>query len=130
MEVDTVDCDFLLVGAGSSGCVLASRLVRRGLKVLLVEKGTTDVGKLDKLVRRPSEWMAAATSRSPLVDHFVTVPQANLFNRRMHAMRGCGGGGSSNINAGLYCRGRCATHAILYSIPVLRILNLHRDKKQ
>lgn len=108
MESETLDCDFIIVGAGSSGCVLASRLVRRGLKVLLVEKGTTDPSKLRRLVLRQSEWSQSATQRGPLLEQFITVPQTNLYNRHLHAMRGRGGGGSSNINACLYCRGRYA----------------------
>lgn len=106
MESETLDCDFVIIGAGSSGCVLASRLVRRGLKVLLVEKGTTDPGKLRRLVLRQADWIQLASQRGPLLEQFITVPQTNLHNRRLHAMRGRGGGGSSNINACLYSRGR------------------------
>ena len=106
-EVEIVDCDFLIVGAGSSGCVLASRLVRQGLKVLLVEKGTTDDGKLSKLVYRPSQCMAGAFSGNGVAEVFFTEPQVGLGGRRLHAFRGQGGGGTSNVNAGLYCRGRC-----------------------
>lgn len=116
-EMDTavaVDCDFLVVGAGSSGCVLASRLVRQGLKVLIVEKGPADDGRLSKLVRRPSEWMAAASSGDAVSEVFFTEPQAGLDNRRLHAFRGRGGGGTSNVNSGLYCRGRCVLNSQHY----------------
>lgn len=102
---DTLDCDFLIVGAGSSGCVLASRLVRQGLKVIVVEKGPADTSKL---MRRPAQWMAEAASGNAVSEAFMTVPQAGLGNRRLHAFRGKGGGGSSIINATLYNRGRCA----------------------
>lgn len=105
-QVDTVDCDFMIVGAGSSGCVLASRLVRHGLKVLLVEKGPADANSLSEMVRRPSDWMRQASSGKDLSEVFMTVPQAGLDGRRLHAFRGKGGGGTSNINAALYCRGR------------------------
>lgn len=103
----TVDCDFLIVGAGSSGCVLASRLVRAGLKVLLIEKGPTDASTLKRLVGRTSEWLRQASSGRGLSESMVTVPQADLGNRRLPAYRGRGGGGTSNVNAGLYQRGRC-----------------------
>lgn len=105
--VDTVDCDFLIVGAGSSGCVLASRLVRAGLKVLLVEKGPADGSTLSKLVQRPSGWVRECSSGKGLSEAFMTVPQAGLNNRIIPAYRGRGGGGTSNINAVLYQRGRC-----------------------
>ena len=106
--VDTVDCDFLIVGAGSSGCVLASRLVRAGLKVLLVEKGPTDAATLSKLVTRPADWLRAAFTGRGLSEAFLTVPQAGLNNRYIVAPRGQGGGGTSNVNVGLYQRGRYA----------------------
>ncbi|CAM9120018.1 unnamed protein product, partial [Hapterophycus canaliculatus] len=103
---DTVDCDFLIVGAGSSGCVLASRLVRAGLKVLLIEKGPADASTLSKLVGRPSKWMRQASCGNDLSEAFTTVPQAGLGNRRIPAYRGRGGGGTSNVNSGFYQRGR------------------------
>lgn len=105
---ESVACDFLIVGAGSSGCVLASRLVRQGLKVLLVEKGPADTKKMAKLIRKPGDWLRQAASGNAVSELFLTVPQASLGNRRIHAFRGRGGGGSSNVNAALYCRGRCA----------------------
>ena len=123
MDTAVVDCDFLIVGAGSSGCVLASRLVRQGLKVLLVEQGPADDGRLRELVRRPSQWMAAAFSGNAVSEIFFTEPQGGLGNRRLHAFRGRGGGGTSNINAGLYCRGRCVLKPrtllliLLYQVP-------------
>eukprot|EP00752_Nemacystus_decipiens_P001947 g1874.t1 len=101
-----VDCDFLIVGAGSSGCVLASRLVRAGLKVLLIEKGPADAATLSKLVTRPADWLRSAFTGRGLSEAFLTVPQAGLDNRRIPAPRGRGGGGTSNVNAGLYQRGR------------------------
>lgn len=106
IRIEEVDCDFMIVGAGSSGCVLASRLVRQGLKVLLLEKGSTDASSLAKLVRRPSDWMRQASSGNGVSEVFRTVPQAGLGGRRLPAFRGKGGGGTSNVNAALYCRGR------------------------
>ena len=110
--VEAVDCDFLIVGAGSSACVLASRLVRAGLKVLLVEKGPTDAATLSKLVTRPADWLRAAFTGRGLSEAFVTVPQTGLDNRRVPAPRGQGGGGTSNVNVGLYQRGRCVDYAV------------------
>ena len=97
-----VDCDFLIVGAGSSGWVLASRLVRQGRKVLLVEKGSADDGILRELVRRPSQWMAAAFSGNAVSEIFFTGSQGGLGNHRLHAFRGRGGGGTSYMKSGLY----------------------------
>lgn len=103
---DTVDCDFLVVGAGSSGCVLASRLVRAGLKVLLVEKGPADTATLGKLVTRPADWLRHAFTGKGLSEAFITIPQAGLGDRCLPAPRGRGGGGTSNVHAAFYQRGR------------------------
>lgn len=103
---DTVDCDYLIVGAGSSGCVLTSRLVRAGLQVLLVEKGPADAATLTRLVGRPADWVRQASRGKGLSEAFATIPQAGLANRRLPAYAGRGGGGTSNVNVGLYQRGR------------------------
>lgn len=104
--VETVDCDFLIVGAGSSGCVLASPLVRAGLKVLVVEKGPADAATLGKLVTRPADWLRNSFTGQGLSEAFITVPQAGLGDRCLPAPRGRGGGGTSNVNVALYQRGR------------------------
>eukprot|EP00903_Cladosiphon_okamuranus_P009692 g9221.t1 len=105
-NINTVDCDFLIVGAGSSGCVLVSRLVRAGLKVLLIEKGPTDAATLSKLVTPPADWLRTAFTGKGLSEAFITVPQGGLDSRRIVAPRGRGGGGTSNVNVALYQRGR------------------------
>lgn len=120
----TIKCDFVIVGAGSSGCVLASRLVRRGLKVLLIEAGPGDA---TKYLQSPSKWLHAACSGKALSEAFTTEPQPGLSNRRISAYRGRGGGGSSNINATLYSRGRRVAYVKDDARMVLLVFQHHHE---
>ncbi len=100
MRRDTFD--YIIVGAGSAGCVLASRLsARPDLKVLLLEAGGAD----------SSPWihMPAGLARlvnDPRIDwRYYTEPEPQLLNRRLYWPRGRVLGGSSSINAMCYTRG-------------------------
>ena len=96
--------DYLILGGGSAGSVLAARLSEDpGVSVCLVEAGD---GATDLLVRAPA--LVAALVPGYLGAHnwaLHTVPQPGLNGRRGFQPRGRGLGGSSAINAMLYVRG-------------------------
>ena len=104
MEVDP-KFDYIIVGGGSAGCVLASRLTENpDLSVCLLEYGGE--GK-DLAVRVPAGLILLVPGKPLKLNNwcFHTTPQAHLNNRRGFQPRGQCLGGSSAINAMIYTRG-------------------------
>ena len=94
--------DYIVVGAGSAGCVLARRLSDDPtLKVLLLEAGPT----ADKFWVRTPAGMAKLYFHERLNWNYFTEPMPLLHDRRMYWPRGKGLGGSSAINGMVYIRG-------------------------
>jgi choline dehydrogenase-like flavoprotein len=101
-EDASLEFTYVIVGGGSAGCVLASRLSEDpAVSVCLVEAGRRDGGLL---VRCPAG--IAVTVSTPLINWaFETIPQPGLNGRRGYQPRGRVLGGSSAINAMIYVRG-------------------------
>ncbi|RKE80159.1 choline dehydrogenase [Rhizobium sp. AG855] len=97
-----MEFDFVIVGAGSAGCIVASRLSESGrYTVLLIEAGGEDksfwfripVGYAKSYYNPKVNWM------------YRTEPEAELGGRRIYAPRGKVQGGSGSINAMIFVRG-------------------------
>jgi choline dehydrogenase len=95
--------DYVIVGAGSSGCVLANRLSANGRhRVLLLEAGPNDnylwihipIGYAKTMFHKAYNW------------GFYTEPEANMKGRQIYWPRGRGLGGSSSINGLIFIRGQ------------------------
>lgn len=100
--------DYIIVGAGSSGCALASRLTEDpSTRVCLVESGPREE---TMWIRLPLGIVKLVPEKGPYNWAFDTVPQAGLGGRRGFQPRGRGLGGSSLINAMVYIRGNPADY--------------------
>jgi len=94
--------DYVVVGAGTAGCVLASRLSEdRETRVALIEAGPMD---RHPLIHIPAA-VGAAIGRPGLNWRFTTVPQQHLSGRSIAIPRGHVVGGSGSINGMVYFRG-------------------------
>jgi len=95
--------DFIVVGAGSAGCIAAAELIRRATgSVLLLEAGPTDNSPL---VKMPFGlvWMMGNARRDWC---YKSAPQQHLGGRQLNVTRGRMVGGSSSINSMVWFRGR------------------------
>ncbi len=106
-EFDAAEFDYVIVGAGSAGCLLANRLsANPDHRVLLIEAGGDDdwfwikvpVGYLYTIANPRTDWC------------FSTEPDPGLAGRSIHYARGRVIGGSSSINAMIHMRGQASDY--------------------
>ncbi len=93
--------DYIIIGAGSAGCVLANRLsANPSIKVLLLEAGGADK---DPLIHIPNAYSQLFKKKCDW--GFWTEPQTHVDNRKIYLPRGKTLGGCSSTNAMAYVRG-------------------------
>ncbi len=102
------EADYIVVGAGSAGAIVAARLAEHGASVILLEAGRKDN---TRLVRVPG--MITTVHTVPQLKHRVTwsqysVPQKHANEREIPMTRGKVLGGSSSVNGMLFVRGNKA----------------------
>src|SRR5262249_55960691 len=99
--------DYVIVGAGSAGCTLASRLTEDAdVNVLLIEAGGWD---RDPLIHVPLAWPHLLLNRKHDWMYFAE-PEATMDGRGLECARGRVIGGSSSINAMAYVRGHAGDY--------------------
>ncbi len=99
--------DYIIVGAGSAGCVLANRLSEdKNNRVLLIEAGGSDK---HIFVQMPTA-LSFPMNMKRFNWYFDTEPEPHANNRVMHCPRGKALGGSSSINGMVYVRGHACDY--------------------
>lgn len=99
--MNTEHYDYIIVGAGSAGCVLAARLIKQTQsRVLLIEAG----GKDDNLFIRIPAGVAKIIAKKSWA--YETEPEPHVNNRKIMIPQGKVLGGSSSINGMIYIRGQ------------------------
>lgn len=108
MEVDSSECDVIIVGGGTAGCTLASRLhdLRPELSITVIERGPD--ARDHPLVTNPMG--TALLPTVGLVNSYETVPQLQLNGRKCRNFTGNMLSGSSGVNYGVWMRGSAADY--------------------
>ncbi|MEM9049282.1 MAG: GMC family oxidoreductase N-terminal domain-containing protein [Pseudomonadota bacterium] len=106
-EAQTGSFDYIIVGAGSAGCVLANRLTEEAdASVLVIEAGGPELGV--EAISTPLRLLELWNTEFDYA--YFTAPQKHCNGRRIHWPRGRVVGGSSSLNGMLYVRGHASDY--------------------
>ena len=101
-DVDDVTYDYIVLGGGTAGCVIANRLTEDGrYKVLVLEAGGRDSNIWTRVPLGTGKMLA----RDDVIYRYATEPIPELDNRSLFWPRGRMLGGSSSVNGSVYSRG-------------------------
>jgi choline dehydrogenase len=101
------DYDYIIIGSGASGSVIASRLTEMpGARILLLEQGRRDS---NPMLRLPAGFIKMIGGHRDVYIH-ESAPQPSLNGRRQTIVQGQVLGGSTSVNAMVYMRGRAAEY--------------------
>ncbi|MDZ5621927.1 GMC family oxidoreductase [Nocardioides bizhenqiangii] len=104
------EADYVVVGSGSSGSIVAARLAESGATVIMLEAGKSDEQMLTKIPGMIGPMHAEPKIKTLNDWGYYSVPQEGLDGRRMPAPRGKVLGGSSSVNGMVYVRGNRANY--------------------
>jgi choline dehydrogenase len=93
--------DYIVIGAGSAGCVITNRLIQAGKSVLLLEAGKPDN---TPFIHIPATFVRVLGTERTW--NYRTEPEPGANGRVMHVPQGRTLGGSSSVNAMIYIRGQ------------------------
>ncbi|HEX9170010.1 MAG TPA: GMC family oxidoreductase, partial [Roseiarcus sp.] len=97
--------DYVVVGGGSAGCTVASRMARAGRSVLVIEAGPNDA---NPFVSMPGGFVKLFSTER--VQFYLAEPQAAAGGRVVAVPQGRTLGGGSSVNAMIYVRGGSADY--------------------
>ncbi|ETW79570.1 aryl-alcohol oxidase 2 [Heterobasidion irregulare TC 32-1] len=98
--------DYVIIGSGNAGGVVASRLTEDlAVNVLVIEAGGNDAGDDPVSQRIPVPLMGISLQKSTIDWNFTTTPQRGFYNKTMHYVRGKVLGGSTTLNLLTHTRG-------------------------
>ncbi|MPY83565.1 MAG: FAD-dependent oxidoreductase [Actinophytocola sp.] len=104
------EADYVVVGAGSAGCAVASRLAERGASVVLIEAGRPDTSRFVRVPGMIAPMHSVPQLKKRFDWGFATVPQKHAAEREIPSTRGKVLGGSSSVNGMLFVRGNRADY--------------------